>query len=227
MKVGLAIPHWGEDSTRLRNYIWNAQKMVDTFAWDSLYWLPPDGDWNRGKARNNLVKQAYDDGCMVLVICDADCHVTKTGIETAVLRALEGDLAFCFDRYIGLTQEGTENYKRGVTGPDDIYFECPGSLGGCLAVRPELWMRTGGQPEMEGWGYEDIITAVLWRWMNGPTTWAPGTIYHFWHPIRHIAADIDSTRNIGICKRFEAAESITEVSRLLTEYKDLFPWRDE
>lgn len=210
MNVMLGSPFFGDDPIRLRNLketVSAVMGMHDFKWWSTAGYIDRD---NRGLARNNIVAHALRLKADVVVICDADCIPEPGGLGAAMYAAYtHGGLHFAFDKFRGLTEQGTTQYRRGLPllQAGDIDYECPGSLGGVMAIRPADWVAAGWSPELEGWGFEDVIFAVQARTLLGrPNTWHPGWVTHQWHPTLWRMGDPDYVRNIGICKQFEAVD---------------------
>lgn len=204
MKVALGIPFWGEDPYRLRNmdYIW--KKMEDMFSWSSM--AHSMESTNRGAARNELVAQAVRLESDVVVLCDADTFPEEYALRQAIGAAYEqGGLHFAFNHFQQLTEEGTnEILAGGSTWPFKLAAQGPGSLGGCMAIRPADWVAAGGSPELVDWGFEDVIFAVQARTFLRENTWHPGTITCLWHPNECHVGSESYERNIAVCKEVEA-----------------------
>lgn len=229
VKVGLGIPFWGNNLDRVRNHSYVKKHMTRLYPWDVILELPAAATWNRGKARNTLVQRALDFDVDVLVLCDSDTFIGKGALDEAIEMAAFGDMVFAFDEYRGLTDAGTEFFLK--TGGYQhtsyhIHHAYKGSFGGVFAFRPELWKLIGGSPEMEGWGFEDIITVVNYRTLSGfETKWIPGILTHLYHDRDWAPFDIDYTRNIAVCRAFEAEQYNPDgVRRLRKEYSHLFRW---
>lgn len=213
MKVALGIPFWGEDPHRLRNmdYIW--KKMETIFPWNGM--ALSTKSTNRGAARNELVKQAFRLKADVIVLCDADTFPEEYALRQAIGSAYEqGGLHFAYDNFQQLTEEGTrEICAGGASWSVRVAARGPGSLGGCMAIRPSDWKAAGGSPELDGWGFEDVMFAVQARTFLRDNTWHPGIITCLWHPNECDPSSAQYENNISVCRSVEALSGKPEELR--------------
>lgn len=214
-KVALGIP-WYDNGDPDRQQAYNFIQTYVPTLYPFSHLLVAGGDTkrlSRGAARNEVVLQAAIRGVDAVVVCDADTFPEEQSLRAAIDGCLNGErgLHFAFDRYRALSQRGTAGVLSS-TEPDvaaklgELDAECLGSLGGVMVVKPGDWFAAGGSPELDGWGFEDIIFAVCMRTLVGPTLWYPGWITHLWHPNACRVGSTQYNINIGICKQFEAAQ---------------------
>lgn len=222
MKVSLGMPFWGNDQTRLRNFSYVLPVMQSLYEWHDVQTLTPIGVETRGGARNYLVSSLSDGGADVVVLCDADTFVEPGALTAAIGLASAGGLHFPYDGYRYLTDWSTvrlmmKDYSEIADLPMNMIG--PGSLGGCMVIRPDQWWEAGGSPEFEGWGFEDVVFAIQARsLLRSPTTWTPGWLTHLYHPDECHVGSPSYERNIAVCRAFEAADGDPEaIRRLIAE----------
>jgi hypothetical protein len=123
------------------------------------------GDFNRGRGRNRAAEAACGD-CLFFV--DADCTLNASVLATAK-QCVENGMAYFPVVYSYLSPDHTEGWWRHA------------GYGNC-AVSREVFQRTGGWPEYDGWGKEDDVffrrvtdhVPVVRQETSG--------FYHQWHP---------------------------------------------
>lgn len=218
MKVALAIPFWGHDEHRQRNYEYVLTTVGPMYPWDVIFVGANPGSPNRGAARNHLVKMAEDFD--VVVLCDADTLPEEETLAAAITAAGGGGLHFAFNRFRALHPAGTSILLDGHDmrqATPWLDSECLGSLGGVMCIRPDEWWKAGGSPEMEGWGFEDVIFAVQARTLlDQDNRWHPGWITHLWHPSEVAIGSPQYNQNLALCKEYEAASGdVVGIRRLL------------
>lgn len=226
MRVGVGFPFWGDDPLRNHNYQHVYGKLLNLFDFAAVIPRTPLAT-NRGQARNMIVKEALDRQLDVIVLCDADTFPQPMGLHGAIWEAYtDGGLHFAFDYYYALNETGTHLVTRGQNEDalHHLQSSAPGSLGGVMAIRPNQWFEAGGSPEMDGWGFEDVMFAVQARTLIRPNTWHPGYITHLYHPTECAVGSPDYVRNISECKRVEALDN--NRSGLLEHMKKNPIWRD-
>lgn len=193
VKVGLGVPYWGDDPLRFLHLQTVSDILGDMFPWDSFAFSYKATE--RGAARNELVSQAIRLGLDVIVLCDADTYPEGYALRQAIGAAYEhGGLHFPYDNW------------RLVDGHGDVRAAGPGSLGGCMVIRPDDWMAAGGSPELDGWGFEDVMFAVQARTFLRPNTWYPGLLTCLWHPTECAVGSYQYNLNILECKSVEALD---------------------
>jgi glycosyltransferase involved in cell wall biosynthesis len=204
MRVALGIPFWGNDPDRLKAYSYVVDRLLKAYPFDEFYNLPP-GLHGRGASRNWIARAAS--GCDVVVLCDADTIPEPDALRSAIYGAMtHGGQHFAYDSYQYLSKYGTELWYTGHDHREHLDMEGPGSYGGVFAMRPEEYWFAGGMPELEGWGFEDIIFAIQTRTFLRDAKWHPGSITHLWHPSAVSVGSEQYNRNIAVCKRFESAD---------------------
>lgn len=219
MKVALGIPYWGDDPVRQSNYEFVKDYVLGLYPWDVLINNGP-GEHTRGGARNSIAASADAQEVDVVVLCDADTFPEKEGLDRAIEAAYTlGGLHFAFQRFRGLSPIGTGMLKNNITGwEQQLEMECLGSMGGCIVIRPDEWWAAGGSPEMDGWGFEDVMFAVQARTLLRGNTWHPGWITHLWHGSECRVGSPSYVRNIEICKKVEALDGDPAgIRRFITE----------
>lgn len=206
MKVGLGIPFWGNDPLRLKNHEWVVSYMLHAYPFDKMIGMT-EGCTTRGGARNRLMDQLAD--CDVVVLCDADTVPEVSGLKAAIMAAyVHGGLQFAYDRFRALNGRGTDLLMAGnpTAAYEHLASVAEGGLGGVMAIRPDQWWKAGGSPELEGWGFEDVIFAVQARTLlTTDNAWSPGWITHLWHPTECSVGSEQYNKNIAVCKKYEAA----------------------
>lgn len=222
--VGLAIPYWGHELHRelSRNFI--KQTMSELYPWAIFYDAEvPEDKRTRGGARNYFMDLALEDCLDVMVVCDADTYCTADGLQKAIEFCDEfGGLHLPFDRFRALNQRSTADVLSGRVSKfakdDELELEmaCLGSFGGVIAMSPQDWNAAGRMPELEGWGFEDVIFAVQARTLlPRDNEWHPGTITHMYHPTECNVGSESYNANISVCREYEAADRDPEAIRSL------------
>lgn len=204
MKVAFAVPYWGNDPVRDRNHEAVIDTMTCRYPFD-MFVGTPQGVYNRGMARNALVDQVTGKAD-VIVLCDSDIIGEKIPLQQAIEAAYrDGGLHFPYNAYKYLTEESTEFYLDGWTAEHlNCDMEGPGSYGGIMVIRPDEWWKAGGSPELNGWGFEDIIFAIQARTLlDNDLQWYEGDILHLWHPSEVSVGSPSYNSNISLCKKFE------------------------
>lgn len=224
IKAHLGIPFWGDNPHRLRSFGFVSEMMQKMWQWNSATIGVPGikpSYHTRGGSRNYIVREAMAAGADVVVLCDADTYPEQGALLQSIREAyVDGGLHFSFDRFRAFNERGTDLLLGGnPTGAyAELESECLGSLGGCMAIRPDEWARAGWSPELEGWGFEDVIFAVQARTLlDHDNKWHPGQISHLWHPTTWKFGTPEYAHNIGVCKRFEAASWDKPAIRALIE----------
>lgn len=198
MRVALGIPFWGDDPVRQRLFERAAAVLKDIYHWEDIhicYDVP-----NRGGARNELVRWSAD--ADVIVLCDADTYPEAETLEQAIETAYtDGGLHFAYDQWQLVRDNGS------------LHASGPGSLGGCMAIRPSDWFAAGGSPELVGWGFEDVMFAVQARTFLKPNTWHTGMLTCLYHPTECAVGSPQYDINIAECKKVEALDQKPEELR--------------
>lgn len=226
MKVALGIPYWGDEYYRSRNYDWLLPYMKALYPWDTV--ITGDLDYkgvsrNRGAYRNAIMEEAHDIGMDVVVLCDADTFPEREALFVAIETTFyQGGLNFAYDRFRALNEAGTNMLLKGHTleaATQHLESECMGSLGGVMVIRPDNWFAAGCSPELDGWGFEDVIFAVQARTLlPADNRWHTGWITHLYHPSEVDMTSESYKRNIAVCKQYEAANGNPyEIRKLLRE----------
>lgn len=221
MRVALGFPYWGDDPVRESNFLHVLDRVSGLYPFDFVYNI--GGNWTRGSARNRIVDVAKDYD--VVVICDADTFPEPEPLRVAIEAAYSlGGLHFPFNQFRGLNHDGTVALKTGLTGWDRLLdMECLGSMGGVIVIRPDQWWEAGGSPEMDGWGFEDVMFAVQARTLLRVNTWHPGWITHLWHGTECVVGSEAYLRNIKVCKEVEALDGDESGIRRYIAESELYP----
>lgn len=219
MKVVLTIPYWGSDPLREKNFEWVYQHVSGMYGWHNIGAGTFDCPLpTRGGVRNTAVRWAEIQGADVVVLCDADTFPERIALRKAIEAAAVGGLQFAYNRYRALNQRGTDLLMGGnpIEACAQLESQAEGGLGGVMAIRPDEWWKAGGSPELEGWGFEDVIFAVQARTLlSTDCAWTDGWITHLYHPTECSVGSEDYNRNIAVCKRYEAADGNPEEIRKL------------
>lgn len=211
MKVVLTIPYWGTDPLRKKNFEWVYQHVSGMYGWHTIGTGPfvSEPPATRGGARNAAVAWAEHQGADVVVLCDADTVPEPSTLDRAIMAAyVHGGLQFAYDRFRALNGRGTDLLMAGnpTAAYEHLASVAEGGLGGVMAIRPDQWWKAGGSPELEGWGFEDVIFAVQARTLlSTDNAWHPGWITHLWHPTECSVGSEQYNKNIAVCKKYEAA----------------------
>ena len=157
--------------------------------------------FNRSASRNLGVKMAGHDE--IVVVCDADTIPDPSGLQTALVAALQGGLHYPCAVVNYLTEAGTELVLAGAApDPARIEFSLPGAHGGCMVMLAKTWQELGGQDErFTGWGFEDNAWWATVRDRVGHPTHHPGAAWHLWHPHERYAGTVEQTRNWLMARR--------------------------
>ena len=216
MRVALGIPFWGDEPARTRAYWATYGVITKLFPFDEVIQLPP-GLSGRGASRNYIAQEAHQRGCDVVVICDADTIPEPKGLRDAIYGAHTlGGQHFPYESFRYLSEYGTALwYDNRQEAFDHCDMEGPGSYGGVFAMRPEEYWAAGGFPQLEGWGFEDIIFVVQTRTLIRDAVWHPGSITHLWHPSAVSVGSESYCRNLAICQKFEAVDRNPEALKAL------------
>lgn len=174
--------------------------------------------FSRAGSRNHGVRLAQDVGAEVVVLCDADTLPEWEPLLAAIEGATsDGLLHLPYDRFRGLSPNGTRLYLKGVPAEAcETELETTWSTGGVLAITPSSWWRMGGMDErFVGWGMEDTAARVACDALLGPTVKHSGVIHHLWHP-----SDIDPSNplyqaNLAHMQRYVEAEGDPDAVRAI------------
>lgn len=212
MKVHLGIPFWGDQKERVRNkdattsYL--SGLLNDRYFYQCTGSSP--GITERGAARNDIVRKAIGWDADVVVLADADCWPEKDALYSAIEAAYsQGGMHFAFSHYRELTRKATGWWLNGdqERALQNLHMDCLGSVGGLIVIRPRDWARAGWSPELEGWGFEDVIFGEQCRAFLGDNVWHSGWLTHLYHPSEVRVGSESWQRNIHICKQFEAVNA--------------------
>jgi hypothetical protein len=168
MKVGLGIPFWGDDETRITAYKSVYARLKEMYLWDVII----GGTWglqpHRGKARNAIVEQFKDFD--VIVLCDADSYPQEGPLKQAIEDAyVDYKIHFPHTTIWQLDSQGGLKYPYGP------------SAGGCWVFRPETWAYLGGMEERGGWSVDDrSFLEVMKTFELGPV-YHRGVLTCLWH----------------------------------------------
>jgi hypothetical protein len=209
------------DPLRERNFEWVYQHVSGMYPWSNIgSGVFGVGNPTRGGVRNAAVEWAENQGADVVVLCDSDLLPTEWALSAAITAAYEhGGLQFAYNQYRALNQVGTALLMDGdpTLGYCFLESEAQGGLGGVMAIRPDQWWEAGGSPELEGWGFEDVIFAVQARTLLATDcAWHTGWLTHLYHPTECRVGSDQYNKNIAICKMYEAADgNKEEITKLI------------
>ena len=159
-----------------------------------------EGLFNRSLAINRAAKAAGD--WDVAIVHDGDNICEPEALEEAVAYAADHQvMTFAGDTYSYCSQANSDRMLRTgrLISRPQIYdvreqykrYLIHKHISGIQAVPRSVWEKTGGFFEnLNGWGSDDSIFAVLCNLFGGGVHWIPeSTIIHFWHD--HSKADTE------------------------------------
>ena len=230
IKATLAFPYWGDDPFRKKAYDFVSRRMAYAYRWDNIISTDQVNlNWNRGKARNFLVSEALRIGTDVVVLCDADSFVDERALDSAIEDAhYEDGIHYPFNYYKLLTRGGTARLTEGRSGWETmVQDQGTGSLGGVFAIRPSSYFFSGGTPELEGWGFEDVMFAVQARTFLRPNTWRQGDLYCLWHKTECRVGSPEYEKNFQWYKDLVSFDNNKQAMRqFMSQHTDIWPWGD-
>lgn len=163
--------------------------------------------FNRGASRNQGVNDAWNMGYDQVVIADADTVPEASALYAALVECDDGRLHLPYNYFKALDKKSTIKFKRGFNRKQlKTEDETSWSTGGVLVMTVDAYQRTGGQPALEGWGFEDTIFRTICDAILGETKRHQGTIYHLWHPKVWNLGSPEYEKNAEIAARFNEAE---------------------
>lgn len=230
MRVVILVPRRSDGGRR--DELWNFTKtwlMKHHGDWEIVEGDAPEGPFNRGAAINNAARQAGD--WDYAVITDGDNIVHPEDLNKALeLAKTTGLMTYPHDAYFYLDRESSDRITNGDMWfvQPQIYNVRPGytpflihkHISGIQVVPRSVWDATGGFVELQGWGSEDSMFAILCNTFGGGVEWVRhAACYHLHHDHNKAdASEEDRKRNRGHLlnlKRLERRQSPRELRTYL------------
>ena len=176
------IPHRSDSSGyRDRNLDYVYRFWTHRFQRESVTVFDVDGDWNKPRGINLMVRQLARVDCTI--IADSDCFIMDAALERAKNR-FWGRVCLPHHRCCYLNEERSNDVVS-VVDPKSriggrIYRRCRTRKpvdGGCWFVDTDLLLANPLDERFAGWGGDDVefLARVPFQRLNGP-------IYHLFHP---------------------------------------------
>ena len=190
MRTIICVPWRGGEPHRERAWAWCRERWERSLPWPIVTAdADPSSPFHRAASRNLAAKGRWD----VAVFMDADCMLRTRGqrsphveplLEAVRVAAEDGVAVLPHQRYVSLTETGTEAILRGRRHGWQMAAKVPRTtaIGGIIVIPRPLWKDVGGYDErFLGWGAEDGAMAETLRAL-GILRRLPGTLYQLYHP---------------------------------------------
>lgn len=171
--------------------------------------------FGRAASRNVGVRAA---GMEIVVALDADAVVEPDPIRAAVVAAEDGRLHLPFTQCRLLTAAGTAAVQAGADpAVADALRVVPNSVGGCVVVAYDTWLKVGGWDErFTHWGFEDTAFWCTVDTLFG-TVRHDGSLYDLWHPDDRGIGTAEYRAGMALCDRYTEARGDGDAIRALIE----------
>jgi hypothetical protein len=221
VNVAVIVPWRNTDAYRARAYTHVTTRLRELLP-DARHIFGADArdcdPFRRAASRNLGVMFAEQAGADVVVLCDADTIPERAPLLAAIEQARsDGRLHMPFDRFRGLTQQGTDGYIAGRPAVEcEAELDWRGSVGGVFVIRPDSWWTAGGMDErFQAWGGEDLALHRAANTLLGPTQTHAGIITHLWHPPSQRDGTPENDAVWALAERYAAAEGDPDAIRAL------------
>lgn len=160
MKTALVFGYRDDAAgSRREAYEATSQIVAARYAFDYVVTVDSGHEvYNRAATRNLGVRKAEEQGCDLVVLCDADSVPEEEVLRAAIEEAYEDSLIhFPFDEVWYLIPKVTKRLANTLLQLSNRAISKGGpSNGGIWVCRPEVWWQSGGQDErFKFYGAED------------------------------------------------------------------------
>jgi hypothetical protein len=230
VKLGIVIP-WRETRSRVQNFEAVYARHQILFPKATFYRSDSVGErFNPSEARNRGCLTAFEDGCEIVAVLDADTLFEKRAIEDAIKYIKTyGGLCYAYTTTAGLGEDQTRQilndinfdpFAPGEYGSAPLEFKHVGS--GWAMTKDGFYSMMGWDENFEGWGYEDTAFDSAYTKMFGKEMYrANGNCIRLFHGER----DTETLENNRV--RFEmydkaSKEEVEEIIKTnILHIKDL------